>query len=451
MSGFATVSSAPLFLALRYLRPRRSFVSVITVISILGVMLGVGVLVVVMSVFKGWEIEYRRLVLGFEPHLMLRQDEPQPGPADPANPPMGRTNWRDVIEILKTRPEVASAVPVASGGVAAEGAKDPVAMSIIGLKPAADNALAKKLARHIKEGAFDLDGDHIVLTDKQAEQIGAKLGDTVVLYAADNIRHVIRETRSVSENEPDEDKRAAAYSDVTVLPSEVRLVGILRGDTAEAGGSARGYVPLHIGQELFNLEDRVTEIGVELSDPDRADEIADLWMSTDVIPLDWSATTWMGEHGWMLANVENQKSLMWFLLLVIMVVASSTVMNTTITVTVQKRREIGILAALGSRARQIIGIFLSQAAVVAAAGVLLGIAGGLAVLHFRNDLREWIAKATGRDFFPSDIYFLSSIPARTEPADLLGICAAAGILCLLAALVPAYFAARVDPAEALRD
>lgn len=417
----------------------------------MGVMLGVGVLVVVMSVFKGWQIEYRRLVLGFEPHLMLRQDRPHEGPADPANPPMGRTNWREVIEILKSLPETASAVPAASGGVAAEGSKDPVAMAIIGLQPSADNALAKKLSKHLIAGAFDLDGDHIVLTDKQAEEIGAKLGDTVVLYAADNIRHVIRETREVSESEPDEDKRAAAYSDVTVLPSEVKLAGILLADTAGAGGHGRGYVPLHIGQELFNLEDQVTEISVELHDPDRADEIAELWMSGDAIPLDWSATTWTGEHGWMLANVENQKTLMWFLLLVIMVVASSTVMNTTITVTVQKRREIGILAALGSRSRQIIGIFLSQAAAVAAAGVLLGIAGGLAVLHFRNDLREWIAKATGRDFFPSDIYFLSSIPARTEPADLIGICAAAAVLCLLAALAPAYFAARVDPAVALRD
>ena len=112
---------------------------------------------------------------------------------------------------------------------------------------------------------------------------------------------------------------------------------------------------------------------------------------------------------------------------------------------------IGILTALGSRAAQIIGIFLIQAGIVAAVGIVVGLAGGFTVLFFRNDLRQWVAQATGRDFVPQDIYFLSEIPARVEAADLGSICGLAIILCVLAALIPAWFAARVDPAVALRE
>jgi lipoprotein-releasing system permease protein len=153
----------------------------------------------------------------------------------------------------------------------------------------------------------------------------------------------------------------------------------------------------------------------------------------------------------MLESVENQRTMMWFLLLFIMLVAAICVMNTTITVTVKKRREIGILTALGTRAWQIIAIFVSQAGIVALFGVVAGLGGGFFFLGIRNWLRDQIATLTGRDIFPQDIYFLSSIPAHTNLGDLLTICTTAVALCLMAALVPAWFAARVDPAVALRD
>lgn len=438
--------SAPLFLALRYLRPKRSFVSVITLISVLGVMLGVGVLVVVMSVFKGWQVEFKKMVIGFEPHLILTQEPKPSGPIDPNAPPMARSNWRDLLPVVRQMPGVTSAQPISRGTIVAEHEKKAEGIEVLGLRSEEDNALIKKLAKHLKSGEFDLDGDNIVLPEKQAERLGAKLGDTILINAAESLNKLVREVRA-NDNEPDPDKRAAALDGVIPTGSELKLVGILRSDTA----GLRGYVPMNIGQELFLLEDGVSAIDVELRDPDRAPEITEMMMNSDKLPLDWSVSTWMHEHSFMLQNVENQQSLMWFLLLFVMIVAATCVMNTTITVTVQKRREIGILTALGSRAGQIMGIFLSQAAVVAILGCVLGIIGGFTVLHYRNDLRQWIADATGRDFFPSDIYFLSSIPAHTNWSDLLSICAVAVVLCLLAALVPAYFAARVDPAVALRD
>jgi lipoprotein-releasing system permease protein len=432
------MSSAPLFLALRYLRPTRSFISVITVISMLGVMLGVGVLVFVMSVFSGWQREFRQMLIGFEPHAMV---QPMNSRDDPA-----ASQWREVRKTLAAHPEVASAVPIAEGVVFVENESSLQGVRVIGMADEADNALLQKLKKHLKEGKFDLKGDSIVLSDKFAREIGAKIGDTLVVHAAESVDQFIQQVREIPQD-TEEKKRAEALDNVTVLSKDLTLVATLRADTA----GLRGYVPLHIAQEFFNLDSNVSGIELELKDADNAEPILDAIYRSGGIPETWGWNTWVQEHGPMLESVENQRTMMWFILLFIMLVAAICVMNTTITVTVKKRREIGILTALGTRAWQIIAIFVSQAGIVALFGVVAGLGGGFFFLGIRNWLRDQIAALTGRDIFPQDIYFLSSIPAHTNLADLLTICTTAVALCLLAALVPAWFAARVDPAVALRD
>lgn len=432
------MSSAPLFLALRYLRPTRSFISVITVISMLGVMLGVGVLVFVMSVFSGWQREFRQMLIGFEPHAMVQPMNSRDEPA--------ASQWREVRKTLAAHPEVASAVPIAEGVVFVENESSLQGVRVIGMADEADNALLQKLKKHLKEGKFDLKGDSIVLSDKFAREIGAKIGDTLVVHAAESVDQFIQQVREIPED-TEEKKRAEALDNVTVLSKDLTLVATLRADTA----GLRGYVPLHIAQEFFNLDSNVSGIELELKDADNAEPILDAIYRSGGIPETWGWNTWVQEHGPMLESVENQRTMMWFILLFIMLVAAICVMNTTITVTVKKRREIGILTALGTRAWQIIAIFVSQAGIVALFGVVAGLGGGFFFLGIRNWLRDQIAALTGRDIFPQDIYFLSSIPAHTNLADLFTICTTAVALCLLAALVPAWFAARVDPAVALRD
>jgi lipoprotein-releasing system permease protein len=208
---------------------------------------------------------------------------------------------------------------------------------------------------------------------------------------------------------------------------------------------------LNIAQEFFDLDGEVTGIELELVDPDAAADLMETAYTDGTLPPQWGWRTWDQEHEDMLQSVENQRVMMYFLLLFIMLVAAICVMNTTITVTVKKRREIGILTALGTRAWQIIAIFVAQAGFVAVIGVIGGILGGFAVLSVRNAFRKWLARAFDLDLFPQDIYFLSEIPAHTDFADLSIICSTAVFLCLLAAVIPSFFAARVDPAVALRD
>jgi lipoprotein-releasing system permease protein len=441
------ISSAPLLLALRYLRPKRSFVSIITSISVLGVMLGVGVLVVVMSVFKGWQVEFKKMLLGFEPHVVLLQEAVYSGELPEGAAVPERSNWREVLQKMQSVPGVIAATPMAEGMVAARFQKsDPEGVELFGLKHGADNALLSKLAKHRLEGEFDLKDDNIIITDRLAKKLQVKVGDVLSILASDTIRQMIRDLRAVDE-EQDAAKAAQAREEIVVVPKDLTVTAIIRADTA----GERCYAPLYVAQELFNLEGNVSGIEIELADPDQADLLVAQWLQQGLLPDDWQPRTWSDMHGFMLESVENQQSLMYFLLFFIMLVAAICVMNTTITVTVQKRREIGILTALGSRASQIISIFLVQAGIVAVLGIIAGLLGGMTVLHFRNDLRDFIAAQTGRDFFPQDIYFLSEIPSQIQVVDLSSICGLAVLLCLMAAFVPAWFAAKVDPAVALRD
>jgi lipoprotein-releasing system permease protein len=440
-------SSAPFFLALRYLRPKRSFVSVITLISVLGVMLGVGVLVVVMSVFQGWQVEFKKLLLGFEPHIVLMQEPRFVGELPEGAEPPERSNWREVLKLIQAQPGILSATPMAEGTIAARtGKSDPEGMELFGLKDSHDNALLEKLAKHRLEGEFNLKEETLIITDTLAKKLGVKVGDTLSILASNTISQMIRDLRAVEE-EKDAVKAAAVRDEIVVVPKDLVITAIVRADTA----GERCYTALHVAQELFNLEGDVSGIEIELSQPDAADALVNRWIEHNLLPPDWRPRTWTDMHGFMLQSVENQQSLMYFLLFFIMLVASICVMNTTITVTVQKRREIGILTALGSRASQIMAIFLAQAGIVAVLGIITGLITGMTVLHFRNDLRDLIAHSTGRDFFPQDIYFLSEIPSKIQASDLGSICGLAVLLCLIAALIPAWFAARVDPAVALRD
>jgi lipoprotein-releasing system permease protein len=141
---------------------------------------------------------------------------------------------------------------------------------------------------------------------------------------------------------------------------------------------------------------------------------------------------------------------MFFLLLFIVIVAAFSIMNTLITVTVMKTREIGVMKALGATRNQIIWVFLTQGMVVGAFGNVTGVGLGLSILYWRNEFKDWLASRLGIEIFPPGIYQFSSIPAELIPSDLAIICVSAFVICSLAALLPAVVAARLEPIKALR-
>jgi len=148
--------------------------------------------------------------------------------------------------------------------------------------------------------------------------------------------------------------------------------------------------------------------------------------------------------------VDMERRMMFFLLFAIILVAAFCIMNTMITVTVQKRREIGLMKALGAQIQQIVWLFLGQGMIVGAVGTLIGIGSGLLLVHFRNPILDWLSDSFHLTIFPKDVYMLGELPAKVVPGDVVIISIGAFLICSVAALVPAYIAARLEPAVALR-
>ena len=431
------LSNVTFFLARRYLRAKRSFVSVITVISILGVMVGVTAMIVISSVMKGFEGEFRQALIGSEPHILLHPQGKKPATAKAAS---------EVLAKVMPQPDVLAASSYILGFMYAEHGRQQSAMDVIGLPEDGAKDYMAKIARHRLEGSLELRHGGVVCPDYIAGQLDAHPGDKISVYASSNVTSAVQRFR-VASDEQDEAKRHAAYKDIKLHAQEIILQGYTRSETA----GAYGYTTLETAQQIFGLGENVHGVLIELKQPGEVKEVIKRFTAAGIIPAGWSASLWTDAGDARLAAMSNERVMMGIVLMIIFVVAAFSVMNTTITVTTQKRREIGVLTALGSRQSQIIGIFVAQAAFVGTLGTLTGLGLSSLVLWLRDDIRMGIAILSGGNADASSGMFLATIPAQIEPWFILATCLGAISLCLLAALPPAWLAARVDPAVALRD
>ncbi len=430
-------ANATLFLARRYLRAKRSFVSVITVISILGVMVGVTAMIVISSVMKGFEGEFRKTLIGSEPHMLLHPEAGKAASAAPA---------AEILAKVKSQPDTLAASTYVSGVMYAEREGFQSGMDVIGLPEDGAKFYMEKVSQHHIEGEMVLRHGGVVCADYVAGQLDAHPGDKISVYASANVTSAVQRFRIASDEESEE-KRHAAYKDIKLHAQEVIHTGSLRSDTA----GAYGYMTLETAQQIFGFGENVSGVLIELNQPGDVKNVRDRFLAAGIIPSGWTASLWTDAGDARLAAMSNERVMMGIVLMIIFVVAAFSVMNTTITVTTQKRREIGVLTALGSRQSQIIGIFVSQAAFVGTLGTVSGLILSGLVLRFRDDLRAGIALLSGGNADSSSGMFLSTIPAQIEPWFITATCLGAIGLCLLAALPPAWLAARVDPAVALRD
>ena len=428
--------SAVSFLARRYLRAKRSFVSVITVISILGVAVGVLMMVVVNAVMQGFEGEFRQALIGYQPHLILKPADGKP--ADPS-----------IIEatLAKLRPQagIQSAMSYAGGVFFIEHEGNQSATVLFGLPADSAASYMAKVSKHRLDGTMDLSDGGIVTSDYTAAEIDARPGDPLSVFASSNVTSAVNRFR-VASDISDEKKRHEAFKLIKLRPIEAKLLGYTRAETA--GHFA--YTTLTTAQSIFGLGDKFTGIMAETTNPNDIKALKQRLIEQNIIPAGWKALLWTDEGDARLAAMSNERFMMFFIIGIIGLVAAFAVMNTTITVTTQKRREIGVLAALGARQGQIIQIFVSQAAVVGVVGTLTGLGLSALVLRYRNDIRGLIATLSGGNSSEADL-FLSTIPAQIDPAFIAYTACGSVILCLAAALPPAWLASRVDPAVALRD
>ncbi len=418
-----------LLLALRYLRPKRTFVSVITLISVVGVMLGVAVLIVVISVMTGFDRQLRDRLLGFNAHLTVQAGGPM-------------HDHRSLREKIGQNPEVKGVAPFVVGQVMvetqpAEGEPRTMAPWIRGIDARLESSVSTLLSSIIA-GTNDLRGNGLVVGSGFAQLLGLHVGDNVAVYSRTDLKKMrAAKDRSRGKDEIDE----------LPLGSDYEVRGIFEVGYWEVDSQ---FIILSLvnAQDLFDLGDAAGGLMVMLKNPEKAPLVRG--ELEQEIGADYEIKTWQEENAKILNALLVEKNVMFYLLFFIMIVAAFGIMSALITFVVQKTREIGILKALGASSGQIMWLFLSQSLLVGIFGVLFGLGLGTLAVYYRNEFLFFMRWATSFELFPAEIYGFTELPALVDRSDVALICGGSLIICLLAGLFPAWNAGRLKPVEALR-
>ncbi len=401
-----------LSLALKYLRPKRTFIGIVTVISVVGVLLGVAVLVIVLSVMSGFDDMWRDKILSFNSHITVSRD--------------GEVleDYAPLIERIRAVPGVKGVAPYVQGLVFFTHEGRVYTPIIRGVDPRFEKDVSR-IPEHMRVGRFSVEDDETVVGRDLAAQLGLRVGGKVLVYSPQNF------------TQPDE----------MHLPEELTVAGIFDLGMYEFD---IGYAltSLRRARELYKIEDGVHGLQVMTDDPLRAHEVAERVRAAVGDTCD--VTTWMEQNRQLFDALRVEKNMMFFLLIFITIVAGFGICNTLITVAVQKTRDIGLLKAIGYTNEKITGVFLWQGLIQGLLGAVLGLGTGLLVLAYRNEIMHGLSRRFGFQILPKELYHLSELPARVIPADLALVAGAVIVICTLAGAVPALRAARLDPVRALR-
>ena len=333
-----------LMLALRYLRPKRTFVSFITLICILGVTLGVAVLIIVISVMTGFDRELREKILGFNTHLKVFAHD------------QTMKDYAVAMSIVASNIHVRGVAPFVLGQVLLETQSDTsqpmvAAPWVRGADPQYESRVTV-LPTSIVQGEFDVSGHGLLVGSEFARTMRLHVGDRVAIYSP-------RDLAKMKKSRTDEPEKA-------ILPEDYVIRGVFDVGYYEYNASVI-VTSLENAQDLYDLGDTVHGLLVMLDDPYRAPEVRNQLQVA--LGLEYRISIWTEENSAILGALVVEKNMMFYLLFFIMIVAALCIMSALITFVVQKTREIGMLKALGATDIQVGSLFLGQSAAVGIVGV----------------------------------------------------------------------------------
>ena len=403
-----------LFLALKYLKPKRSVTSVITCVSVLGVLLGVAAVIIVRAVMTGFGDLWEQKILDFKPHVTLS-----------ASSGMGNVirDEEKLVEKLAAIPGVTSAMPEIDTRIMLEYRGRVSAPVVLGVDP--DRFQNAYRIGAPRAGDYDLECDSIVLGVDLARQLGCWVGDMVTVYSP----------------------KTLASRDEIYLPLKWKVTGIFSSGQRDYD-SGFSVCSLASARELMGLDHGVFAIHLRTAEPSNAPVFDKLVEQIRDLAPKCRVVTWRQADRELFNALAVEKNMTAFLLMLITIVALFCVMNTLLVLTVQKTSEIGLLKALGFTKAKIMGAFVVHGLVQVTTGTLLGLAAAHAVLRNLQNIVDQLARF-GVQVFPKSVYGLDSIPYRLVAADVVWVVAIVYFFGLLAALVPAFLAASKNPVEAL--
>jgi len=402
-----------LFLALKYLKPKRSFTSVVTLISVIGVVLGVAIIIIVRAVMTGFGDMWHEKILDFKPHITVTA-------------PSGGVIEKEeaVCQRLEQVPGVLAASPGLETRVLVEHHRRVVAPLIIGTDP----KRAKRVMKldRMAAGEFNIEGDSVVLGVDMADELGVMVGDNILVYSPMNL---------VAKNE-------------VYLPERLKVTGIY--DSGQRDFDS-GFIitSIAVARDLMGMRSGVYSIHLKVQDPQNTAKFKKIVSDVRMLVPFYTVRTWQEIDSQLFNALAVEKNMMVILLMFITVVAIFCVTNTLIVLTVQKTDEIGLLKALGFSSRQVMIAFVLHGWIQCLIGTLLGIGAAYLILENLQGLVSLLARM-GVEVFPKDVYGLAQIPWRVIPREVADVAISVILFCTVASFLPAWRAARMDPVTALR-
>ncbi len=402
-----------LFVALRYLFSRRkqTFIYIISIMSILGVALGVGALVVVLGVYNGLTTDMRDKILGANAHAIVL-----------SHVPSAFETHTDVLHQVRIVPGVTGATPFIYTEVMLSGGGGVKGVVLRGIDPhsAADVlSMLKQISTGSVQALMREGAPGIIIGEELAKRLGLGLGSRVNLLS------------------PSGQKTASGYAP-RIRPFEV--AGMFKTGMFEYDSSL-AFVTLAAARDVLGLPEHYIS-GIELT-------VADLFKA-DQISLDvakalgspFYVRSWMEMNANLFAALKLEKIGMFILLAMVVLIGSFSIVATLVMLVMEKTRDIAIMMSMGATSGMIRRIFMLQGSIIGLIGTLLGYAFGLSL--------GWLLKRYQFIKLPENVYTLDHLPISISPGDVLIIGVSAMALCFLATLYPARQASRLQPAEALR-
>jgi lipoprotein-releasing system permease protein len=418
------------FIGLRYVRAKRRnhFISFISLISMMGIALGVTTLITVISVMNGFEKELRARILGAIAHATIQ-------PVDGS-----LAEWREVIERVEQHEEVDGAAPYIEEGVWLQGEESSGAF-IRGIEPAYETRVSEIDQKMLSGELEDLQaGEYgIILGIGLASRLRVGPGDRVTVIAPKlkatpvGASPMMRRFTVVGAFEFGEFENDSALA-LIHMEDAARLLRLPPGHS--------GGVRLHL-TDMFRAWSVARDLSQELSRRDmaRAD--------TGGVPSYYTVRDWTQERGNLFQAVRTEKTVMWVILSLIIAVAAFNIISMLVMVVTDKQSDIAILKTMGARSGTVMRTFIIQGSVIGLVGTALGVVGGILLAQNIGAVVPFLERLFGFSLFPSDIYYITELPSDLRSADVVKFALMSLGMALLSTIYPSWRAARTHPAEAL--
>ncbi|MGM0953266.1 MAG: lipoprotein-releasing ABC transporter permease subunit [Pseudomonadota bacterium] len=406
-----------LYIGLRYTAAKRRnhFISFISLTSMIGLMLGVAVLIIVLSVMNGFDRELKQRILGMVPHATIQGAN---GPLD---------DWQRIDELVQNHPRVEAAAPFIQGQGMVTGGGNVRGVMLNGVLPE-EEASVSIIEDHFVEGSLDelKSGEFGII-------IGRLMANSLKLGIGDRLTVVLPE---------------ASVTPAGVLPRLKRFT--VKGIFSVGAELDGNYALMHMDDaaRLMRTDGRAEGIRLLVDDlfaaPSVAHEVART-LDGRYYVSDWTRT-----HGNLFQAIRMEKTMIGLLLMFIVAVAAFNIVSTLVMVVTDKTADIAILRTMGATPGRIMRIFIVQGAVIGIFGTLVGTVLGVLGAWYVADVISWVEALMGHQFLSADVYFISYLPSQLQWHDVFIISGAGLAMSLLATIYPAWRASRVEPVEALR-